>query len=73
MMLAISFLPTVRKVSSTELSLTEIEKPGKSTLKTFIFLRKKLSCLAICVFAKISFCHLLHPSFTETVTPIFAI
>ena len=27
--LAIAFLPTVRKVGSTELSLTEIEKPGK--------------------------------------------
>ena len=29
MILASSFLPTVKEVSSVELSLTEIEKPGK--------------------------------------------
>ena len=28
-LIAVTFLPTVKKVSSTELSLTEIEKPGK--------------------------------------------
>ena len=49
--LAASFLPTVRKVSSAELSLTEIEKPGKFTSNIRQLFGKKKNALSLLLFS----------------------